>query len=988
MRLSFPKFIVFNSSFSIPLKTSIIQICCRICYCLILYIGFTNDLVAQEYLFYNYNVDAGLPSSEAYTVFQDSQGYIWVGTDEGVSRFDGYQFKNYGINDGLLDVTVFNILEDAQGRVWFATMSCKLFYFENGQIYSYKHNDKILQELKKVAYQPRCPLAFTITNNNIICYTVSTLGSFYISTETLAIRDHDFSNKITDLVWDELGEPIVRLNYSSGNLKVKTKEEAEVIIKKKPSKYANLTRKHVWLNDHVFFNQPANYLYAYDTITTRIRDQRANGAIISLATFQNRLLVNTDRKGIQVFDSQLKELSNDLFNALDRESVTHVLKDREGSYWFSTLDSGVFYLPNLYFTYIPHDYEVNALTKDAKGSVYYGLEGGDVYKINNGDSIRSKLFISNNDSRITSMCYDESSKGLWIGRIGGVWVGEEKTSIDAHGVKNMFTQNGQLMLRGITKVFRRKEGTINDFVADTLYNAKDRIYATYLLNEEQLLVAKREHLIGYNVKSKTSFKITDSTEILNVRVNQIKRLNDDLVLLATRGKGLLLYGNGYISKLGKVDGLCSNSINDIAVQNDHTVWVSTNHGINRIIFEKNKALDIITLNRKHGLVANEVNALLYANSKLYLGTKKGLGIVDTENLGLNSNPVTLNLGHMLVNEQEVANNKNEFEYDENYIAFNYSGINFKQQGSIWYRYRLKGVEETWHQTMIRHVRYPKLSYGNYTFEVCAQDENGIWGQPKVRSFQINKPFWLQAWFIISTTLLLVITIVYAIRRKLKALKKEAYLKQELIHLERKALQAQMNPHFIFNSLTSLQGFITQKQTEEAQNYLVCFARLIRTTLNHSTLSYVSLKEELELIRNYVYLEQMRFPDSFEFVIDKNQSLNDDEVEIPPMIIQPFVENAIQHGILKLKRRGKIDLEIKKAADELLTIIITDNGVGRKNAVKHELKQNEESKGIIMIEERLKLLDSKNSVSIIDLVNEQDESIGTQVLITIKYFEFE
>jgi LytS/YehU family sensor histidine kinase len=215
---------------------------------------------------------------------------------------------------------------------------------------------------------------------------------------------------------------------------------------------------------------------------------------------------------------------------------------------------------------------------------------------------------------------------------------------------------------------------------------------------------------------------------------------------------------------------------------------------------------------------------------------------------------------------------------------------------------------------------------------------------------------------------------------------ESEVSRKLMELEKRALQAQMNPHFIYNSMNSIQQFILMHDTEGAMKYLTRFSRILRTVLNMSSQSRIPLYEEIKLIEDYIELESMRFPNKFTYNIDVSPELNIHAVEIPPFFIQPQVENAIRHGLLRKETPGYLHIELLKEGDNL-HITVEDNGIGREasRASKFNEVNKHESKGLGIIEERLKYLNSPNGhepFKIIDLYDAERKSIGTRVEITL------
>jgi len=225
-------------------------------------------------------------------------------------------------------------------------------------------------------------------------------------------------------------------------------------------------------------------------------------------------------------------------------------------------------------------------------------------------------------------------------------------------------------------------------------------------------------------------------------------------------------------------------------------------------------------------------------------------------------------------------------------------------------------------------------------------------------------------------------------QRLEAERSKAALQQRAKELEVQALRSQMNPHFIFNCLNAINRFILGHETEAASDYLTKFSRLMRMIMNHSRHSYVSLAEEIEMLQLYLGMEQLRFKNAFDYHIDADPELDADEVRIPPLLIQPFVENAVWHGLMHKDERGSLLIRLRVEGD-VLTCVVRDNGVGRKRAgmLKSKSVEKHKSMGMQITAERMALLtgpgDARPFFQIEDLYDENGASLGTQVTLTIK-----
>lgn len=327
-------------------------------------------------------------------------------------------------------------------------------------------------------------------------------------------------------------------------------------------------------------------------------------------------------------------------------------------------------------------------------------------------------------------------------------------------------------------------------------------------------------------------------------------------------------------------------------------------------------------------------------------------------------------------------------YKQNFISIEFKSLQYHEE-KIRYYYQLEGVDENWVLTdNILVAKYTNLPPGNYTFRVRAVNTAGTFSE-HISSLKIFiKPaFWQTGWFKVLCLLLAGSLVYLYYRLRISSIKKEAKqreaIQQQIAQLEMKALRAQMNPHFIFNALNSIQTFMMKSETEQALSYLSRFAKLIRNVLDNSQLNNITVAQEVAILENYMELEKLRFTDEFEYEIIVDPSLDAHMVEVPTMIIQPFVENAIWHGLLHEKTKGKLTITFKKV-DERILCTIEDNGIGREKsaAMKRLNKPRHQSRGLQITRDRLSLYNSRFNVDasfdIEDLKDEEGKAIGTRV----------
>lgn len=334
--------------------------------------------------------------------------------------------------------------------------------------------------------------------------------------------------------------------------------------------------------------------------------------------------------------------------------------------------------------------------------------------------------------------------------------------------------------------------------------------------------------------------------------------------------------------------------------------------------------------------------------------------------------------------------KYRLAHNRNYLQFTY-GVRFAAAPHrVVYRYRLRGQQESWtFAGRRREALFPNLKPGNYRFEVQATVAGQPWPQERAHfELIIAQPFW-QTWWFISLVIFALVGGVFAfLRDRYVRTSRQLRLEKDLLESERKALRLQMNPHFIFNALDSISSFIFKNDSRQAVRYLNNFAKLMRLTLESSVESFHPVETEVNILKNYLELEKLRFKGKFEYEINVSDEI-DYDVGLPSMMIQPHVENAIIHGVKPREENGYISIDFYLEG-EYLVCEIKDNGIGRQAAAKLQSKGNHRSMATQINKDRLQLLSQtkhkKVELHIRDLHNEEGEAAGTHVILKIPYEE--
>lgn len=331
-------------------------------------------------------------------------------------------------------------------------------------------------------------------------------------------------------------------------------------------------------------------------------------------------------------------------------------------------------------------------------------------------------------------------------------------------------------------------------------------------------------------------------------------------------------------------------------------------------------------------------------------------------------------------------------HNANYISFHFTGYS-KNNSLVQYKYKLEGIDKEWNYTASNRINYNTLPPGKYQFSVSAMNLDGLWSKKEAKiKINIAQPFYQTWWFYLITGFGFITLTLLLVRLYIQFIKKREAEKidllQKISQLELQGLRSQMNPHFLFNTLSSIQHFITTNETKDALRYLSKFSKLMRLIMNNSQKQVISVEEEINSLSLYLELESLRFKNKFTYKIELDENFDTKFHKMPSMLIQPYIENAILHGLLhKEGNDGQLTLRIKKEA-RLLICEIEDNGIGREASMKMKsrAKKEHESKGMQITKDRLEILNKKEksnlSVEIIDLKSNSEASLGTIVRIFV------
>lgn len=960
-----------------------------------------SGLLAQkpEPVFRWYSVDNGLAASEVYHVFQDSKGYVWFATSNGVSRYDGYAFENLDLETGLVDNTVFEIYEDYKHRVWFIPLSGKLAYYENGKVFDYMYNKKIKDHLPS----SRGPVKMS--------FYVDTLDNIYLGLKQFGIISitPDGVYRRYAGIYNE-GE-VVAQEISPGKIIISNPLNAETydIIFNGLNQKFRFTSDELYRSKGVVFNvfmiiaPDSSVIISSRGMLFRIKDQTITAR--KAYDHQEILWISLDRKGdlwvapqkggVECYPGADFEAKPSVL-LLQQVQVTSVLHDNEGSYWFSTLNDGVFYYPNIKVTTHTKgnglaDNRVNAVLATNEG-VFVGYEMGFVDKIQ-GDQVThySIKDLSPSLTSVRSLNTDPDRGAVWAcsattlnlisnNRVKYVFSNGNPRKI----VKSRYGGYWLATVKGLKKI-------IDDRIVYDSYERNEYSGLIFALLEDSKGAVWFCGMNGLWKYHKGVYQHLGSENPLLSHIGNSMFINpeDSSIWIGTNGAGIVIYKQGNVSQITTRDGLVSNSIHQL-FYSPEGVWVATRQGLSRVISQPNGHL-VNSYTIADGLPTNEVTSVYVHGQKVYAGTGNGLAVFNINDNILNSFRPAPEIKSFIVNNQRVNTESAPIalEHYQNILNFNYIGLLYRNERNVKYRYRVLGLDSAWIQTYATNCLFTGLKPGHYTFELQAQNSSGLWSENPTRlHFTIEAPFWQKAWFLTALSLISAFAIYMVFKVRVAALNRKNELLNNINLYKQQSLRQQMNPHFIFNTLNSIQLYILEKDPISAHKYLTKFSRLMRVTLDNSLYPTIPLRDEIEGLELYLELEALRLEGKFSFQIDLGDDDRILDVKIPTLLIQPFVENAIWHGIM-LKESQSGYVKIKVSNDQSLIICsIEDNGIGREaaNRIRQTTNKTHKSRGSQITQQRIDLLNSlykeKFNIQYIDLFDSQSNPCGTIVRISI------
>lgn len=930
--------------------------------------------------FTNYSIKNGLPSNHIYTIRQDAKGFIWFLTDKGMVRFNGKDFKTFTTKNGLPKNDIWEAITTPDSKIWYLSKTTKLGYIENDTVLSFPN-----EEPNRIMN----PLFTSQIGNNI--YPSSPKRSYKLSNGKWVKTHESYSNNLkidrTKLYHKKIKSLYLNTKYDT----LKLFDEKNKIIK-------SFVFKDELCSSNAYKKQLNDSLYIWASIK--------NYAILNLNTlkiykysFKNEIglesskhtRINIVNNKIQISGTGFVGYLNENFKIKNyyifpKEIKSHfALIDKNENIWLATFSNGVYKLPisKKLNKYVLNNEKVKKFNK-IDSEIYTSINEKGFYKYNKTKK-DFDLVLKTSNYPFSTIKIDSLNSQFFLTTKKFIQIKNNKQStINLAESNHLNIENPsqiQLFNNSIYAVYYfgiykfnpvnfKLENEMLEYGINNIFKFKNRLLVATNYGLKEL---KKDSLIDITFKNKTFTK----------PIISINKLSENKIVLGTDGFGAYITTDlDSIYQLPKSEYLI---IENSFIVKD-TLWLATNEGILNYIKQDNLYNLSAKYDRNDGLPSNNINDIAIVDNSILISTNNGVAILP-KNHKKTSQFSNIYFENVNYNNSTITyKNKIQKYTSNNSINFKISSIDFSEKNStLEYQYKLEPIQNDWISTKSQNLTFGELDPNKY--KLVIKHDTSI----QNFAFQIT-PLWYQRLIsriiIITLSILLLILLLLKIRNKELA-KKTTKLntQKQLAEYELHALRSQMNPHFVFNSLNAIQYYITKNDIELSEKYLVKFSQLIRKFFDFSRNKFISLEQEISLLKNYVEIEKMRFGSSFNFQFNVDKNLNLTEHKIPSMLLQPIVENAVNHGLFHNEGKGLIKIDFLKEND-LLIVQISDNGVGLKKA--KEIKENSIkthiSKSTSILRNRINLLNKSKAWHITYSIKELNNTSGTIVKLTFKHYE--
>ncbi len=967
----------------------------------------------------NFTISNGLPGNSITCLFKDSNGLLWIATETGLCLYDGAYFKIIGEAEGLKYNLIRKIVEDNQGNIWLSVYGNGIAKYDGKKFTYYSKKQGLVHDAVRSMY-------FSEKDNCMVFGTEDGLSVF----DGKKFKNFDFKtnnpfgNFQVNFISNHRGKIIFGINHENlYELKIsKNNIENSKVVKYRNPKTINYSG---FIDGDNFYNR--NFLNELEVQNLKTNQKQSFGkcpVIWDFAMDKEKSVytscweVNTPTGGIfKLQNGKLTDLSKQLhlptsqFWCLYYDQTTEQL-------WAGSVDKGLFAIDlSQKISYFDKEElgvdkpEINSFWIDSKGCIWYGGNNF-IAKKNptNGVTVLTNEKLTTEILKLIKNRFDSDNSWLKI------FLKKSKNFVcnsikqDEFGTIWAMTNYGLIALNDNLKIIKfqylQETGGVFDFI------------------DSKNILLSQNYNFGYRIPIQNLEqykKILYKGKPFGVDATKISKSKNGL-WIASYSKGLLLFEKGVLKSMTDLGFLSDKNITDVIVDDQQNIITGTVNG--KIYFSrwKNQKLHHLkVLLADEEIIGNSIFFIQQYGGYYLVGTNRGITLLKNykcvkfidgdEGLQLSrysdaqidyknkrilvsydnglisldllkilkqqkvNSPIRIN--QLKINQKEVSiNRKLYLKHYENNLEIYFNSNNIYNSNKNYYRYKIVGLTDNWSSyTSEKNIKLYGLKSGKYQLIIEGKNigTNEIIA-PTTMSFTIYPPFWQTGWFIGFLALVLIVTIFIYVKRKIKNIKHKAELEKRIAETKLQALQSQMNPHFVFNAMNSIQNFVIDNQTDDALWYIGEFSKMMRQTLNFSQRTSVRLNEDIEYLTRYIELENLRRKIKVKYQIVTTPNIDIQEIEVPPMLIQPILENVFVHAFDAKSTAPEVTIAFEIQYESLICQIV-DNGKGIDSKELH----SKESKGIRLVNERINLL-NESFTKLIDI--QQNSKGGTTVVVTI------
>lgn len=936
---------------------------------------FCDVVSAQNYPYERFTIENGLKSNTVYCVHTDTRGYLWIGTDKGVQRYNGKEWLNFNVSNDPRENEVFEIFDDKEGNIVFSSIHGNHYYAVNDSIIPFSQN-KMLRKHSGSRLEIKGLVADAKMRSVRLASHVSGVVELAEGKDTL-LYPRQSEPAMIELDGDIFfmnGQPN-QLREPDNTVSIQTRFFSGVFECKSPP-YARYVST---LNTDSMIFLAANkelVMLSSKGLISNTFDRR----ILCLKASSSHLVLGFYNGGLTFLsDDRLDEG----FGFLADRTVTGFAEDYQDGIWVSTLENGLYHVKTLdikvYYHDKPssqriisldsYDNEISAttlfgihMTLDDKGrfrsrSLYPEDRGVNDALMHQGEY----LVLDRPDRALVNLTGPSTAPftdpyGNHLRSSDGKLISFSKSKISV--VADSGRYYSSTLVYDFSSAEQSSSGTIEDcfFRNDTLYFiAANSLYRLEAGNPVEVL--------------------KESKDITFIRVEEF----NEMCVLATAYDGLRFLEDSTLVPFTEEEGLSSNSVLAVAFDPNGDIWVATESGLDLVSHTSRQV--IRHWSSSSGFSSSKINAIVADASKVYLGTMNGMTVINKAT----KRPNTARLVGYTVNGVGLeSGSRITLDHGES-ATVDLSCIDYNSRERA-VRYRIADTEN-WVESSQTSFAMANLPWGMNTLEFSIRLDQGIWSTPYSILMQVNRPWWARPLFLFFSALLVVICVRLLLAAQKKRITVRLRQKNLNYYYSQQLLRSKMDPHFIFNGLNSALYFIETGTQEEASEYVTRFSQLMRNNLAYSQDDFISLSNELSFIKSYIDLEVMRLEMELEFNCVVSDDVSPVDTFIPSMVVQPLVENGLWHGLSQVMMPKMLEVNVTRT-DTRVMIKVIDNGVGMKNSAKDDRRRDKREHASDFIKKRFSLYTQMYGVPFIityaDFQADRDRP-GTLCVVDIPYF---